>query len=100
MHVHTILTAGDIAQGTDGADGTQWVTIPLTDQAVIKSEAARLFRKLLLDRLRRRIKSGRIHDPGSAVEIIAAMAKHSEWSRWCSAFRRRLLVFCLQAVGS
>jgi hypothetical protein len=78
VHVHTILTAGGLAQDTEGANGTQWVPIPLTDQAVIKSEGASLFRKLFLDRLRRRVKSGRIHDPGSAAEIIAAMAKHSD----------------------
>jgi|GEM_PF-2799831 len=74
VHVHTILTAGGLDAG-----GTNWITIPLTDRSVIRSEAAKLFRMFFLDRLRRRIKSGRIHDPGNAAVIIAAMAKHEKW---------------------
>ena len=69
VHIHTLMPAGGMS-----LDGTHWVTIPLADQQKLPREIAIEFKRLFLDRLRRRLKSGKVEDNGNRLAIRAAMA--------------------------
>jgi len=69
VHIHTLIPAGGMSQ-----DGAHWVTIPLEDYEAIQQDIAIEFKRLFLDRLKRRLKTGRIEDNGHGHAILAAMA--------------------------